>query len=78
MLAAAPEGWGRGSPCGESIARLATYLRYVHATSYQRLRALLLDVFVTDREVPFAKHVLKHMFRVMCRSAICALGGPSD
>ena len=45
MLAAAPEGWGRGSPSGESIARLATYLRYVHAISYQRLRALLLDVF---------------------------------
>ena len=43
--AAAPAGLGRGSPFGESIAQLATYLRYVHAISYQRLRALFRDVF---------------------------------
>ena len=45
VLAAAPQGWGRGSPCGESMAQMATYLRYVHAISYQRLRALFHDVF---------------------------------
>ena len=27
VLAAVPAGLGRGSPCGESIAQLATYLR---------------------------------------------------
>ena len=40
-----PAGWGRGSPFGESIAQLATYLCYVHAISYQRLCALFRDVF---------------------------------
>ena len=44
-LAAAPAGWGRGSPCGESIAQMATYQRYVHSISYQRLCALFRDVF---------------------------------
>ena len=44
-LAATPEGLGRGSPCGESIVRMATYLRYAHAISYQWLRALFRDVF---------------------------------
>ena len=45
VLAAAPAGLGRGSPFGESIAQLATYLRYAHAISYQRLCALFRDVF---------------------------------
>ena len=44
-LAAAPAGLGCGSPFGESIAQLATYLRYAHAISYQRLCALFRDVF---------------------------------
>ena len=58
-LAAAPAGWGRGSPFGESIAQLATYLRYVHAISYQRLRVLLLDVFGLE----ISEGALENLFR---------------
>ena len=58
-LAAAPQGWGRGSPCGESIAQMATYLRYAHAISYQRLRALFRDVFGLE----ISEGALANLFR---------------
>ena len=59
VLAAAPAGLGRGSPCGESIAQLATCLRYVHAISYQRLRALFRHVFGLE----ISEGALANLFR---------------
>lgn len=40
-----PVGLEPGTPFGRSIATLATYLRYSHAISYQRLSALFGEVF---------------------------------
>ena len=34
-----------GTPFGPSVQRLATYLRYTHAISYECLSALLAPVF---------------------------------
>ena len=59
VLAAAPAGLGHGSPFGESIAQLATYLRYVHAISYQRLCALFRDVFGLE----ISEGALANLFR---------------
>ena len=59
VLAAAPAALGRGSPFGESIAQLATYLHYVHAISYQRLCALFRDVFGLE----ISEGALANLFR---------------
>ena len=37
-----------GTPFGGSVQRLATYLRYTHAISYERLSALFAQVFGLD------------------------------
>ncbi|MGH8064547.1 MAG: IS66 family transposase [Candidatus Entotheonellia bacterium] len=44
-VAPVPAGMERGSPFGASVQSLATYLRYTHAISYERLSALLDQVF---------------------------------
>jgi transposase len=44
-VAPVPAGMEPGSPFGASVRRLATYLRYTHAISYERLSALLAQVF---------------------------------
>ena len=59
VLAAAPAGLGRGSPFGESIAQMATYLRYAHAISYQRLCALFRDAFGLE----ISEGALANLFR---------------
>ena len=38
-------GWNRGTPFGASVQSLATYLRYTHAISDERLSALWSQVF---------------------------------
>ncbi|MBG1264307.1 transposase [Nostoc commune] len=43
-----PLGIEPGSPFGSSIQSLATYLRYIHAISYERLSQLFLQVFGLD------------------------------
>ena len=40
-----PVGMEQGSPFGDTIISLITYLRYTHAISYRRLSQLLLQVF---------------------------------
>ena len=59
VLATAPKGLERGSPFGETIALLATYLRYMHAISYQRLQALFRDVFGLE----ISQGALANLFR---------------
>ncbi len=44
-VAAVPAHLAPGSPFGQSIESLATYLRYGHAISYERLHQLLNEVF---------------------------------
>ncbi|BAY80252.1 transposase IS66 (plasmid) [Nostoc linckia NIES-25] len=44
-VAPVPLGMEPGSPFGSSIQSLATYLRYTHAISYERLSQLFLQVF---------------------------------
>src|SRR6266511_2880265 len=44
-VAPVPAGMEPGSPFGASVQRLATYLRYTHAISYERLSALFAQVF---------------------------------
>lgn len=44
-VAPVPAGMEPGSPFGASVQRLATYLRYTHAISDERLSALLVQVF---------------------------------
>ena len=44
-VAPVPVGMEPGSPFGASVQRLATYLRYTHAISDERLSALLAQVF---------------------------------
>ena len=43
-----PAGMEPGTPFGASVQSLATYLRYTHAISYERLSALLAQVFGLD------------------------------
>ena len=43
-----PAGMEPGTPVGASVQSLATYLRYTHAISYERLSALLAQVFGLD------------------------------
>jgi len=47
-VAPVPAGMEPGTPFGASVQRLATYLRYTHAISYERLSALLSQVFGLD------------------------------
>jgi transposase len=44
-VAPVPAGMEPGTPFGASVQSLATYLRYTHAISYERLSALLSQVF---------------------------------
>jgi transposase len=44
-VAPVPAGMEPGTPFGASVQSLATYLRYMHAISYERLAALLAHVF---------------------------------
>jgi transposase len=44
-VAPVPAGMEPGTPFGASVQSLATYLRYTHAISYERLAALLAQVF---------------------------------
>jgi transposase len=43
-----PAGMEPGTPFGASVQSLATYLRYTHAISYERLSALFAQVFGLD------------------------------
>ena len=45
LVAPVPKHLAPGSPFGQSIESLATYLRYGHAISYERLHQLLGEVF---------------------------------
>jgi transposase len=47
-MAPVPAGMEPGSPFGASVQSLATYLRYTQAISYERLSALLAQVFGLD------------------------------
>jgi transposase len=47
-VAPVPAGMEPGPPFGASVQSLATYLRYTHAISYERLAALLSQVFGLD------------------------------
>jgi transposase len=47
-VAPVPTGMEPGTPFGASVQSLATYLRYTHAISYERLSALLAQVFGLD------------------------------
>jgi transposase len=44
-IAPVPVGMEAGSPFGQSIESIATYWRYTHAISYQRLSQMFADVF---------------------------------
>jgi transposase len=58
-VAAVPVGLEPGTPFGASIEGLATYLRYTHAISYERLSALFAQVY----GVPISEGALAHLFR---------------
>lgn len=45
QIAPVPVGLSGGSPFGQTIESLVTYLRYGHAISYERLQQLLTEVF---------------------------------
>jgi transposase len=47
-VAPVPAGLEPGTPFGASVQSLATYLRYTHAISYERLSALFAQVFGLD------------------------------
>jgi len=44
-VSAVPVGMEQGSPFGRSIESLATYLRYSHAISYERMSQIMTEVF---------------------------------
>lgn len=58
-VAPVPVGMEPGSPFGASIEGLATYRRYTHAISYERLSALLAQV----HGVPISEGALANLFR---------------
>src|SRR5262245_39478878 len=65
-VAPVPVGLEPGTPFGASIEALATYLRYTHAISYERLSALLAQVY----GVPISEGALANLFqRVKTRLA---------
>jgi transposase len=58
-VAPVPVGMEPGTPFGASIEGLATYLRYTHAISYERLSALFTQVY----GVPISEGALANLFR---------------
>jgi transposase len=58
-VAPVPLGMEPGTPFGASIEALATYLRYTHAISYERLSALLAQVY----GVPISEGGLANLFQ---------------
>jgi transposase len=58
-VAPVPVGLEPGTPFGASIEGLATYLRYTHAISYERLSALFAQVY----GVPISEGALANLFR---------------
>jgi transposase len=58
-VAPVPVGMEPGTPFGASIQSLATYLRYTHAISYERLAALFTQVC----GVPISEGALANLFR---------------
>jgi transposase len=54
-----PVGMEHGTPFGASIQSLATYLRYTHAISYERLAALLAQAF----QLPISEGGLANLFQ---------------
>lgn len=58
-VAPVPVGMEPGTPFGASIEGLATYLRYTHASSYERLSALFAQV----SGVPISEGALANLFR---------------
>ena len=43
-----PRGYERGSPFGKSVETLATYYRYTHVLSYERLSQLFGEVYTIE------------------------------
>ena len=60
-VAPVPAGMEPGTPFGASVQSLATYLRYTHAISYERLSALLAQVFGLD----ISEGGLAHLFQMV-------------
>ncbi len=60
-VAPVPAGMEPGTPCGASVQSLATYLRYTHAISYERLSALLSQVFGLDISEGGLAHVFQRV-----------------
>jgi len=58
-VAPVPVGLEPGTPFGASIQSLATYLRYTHAISYERLAALFTQVY----GVPISEGALANLFQ---------------
>lgn len=58
-VAPVPVGMEPGTPFGASIQRLATYLRYTHAISYERLAALFTQVC----GMPISEGALANLFQ---------------
>jgi len=58
-VAPVPVGLEPGSPYGESVETLATYLRYSHAISYERLSGLLGQIF----GLPISEGALANLFQ---------------
>jgi transposase len=58
-VAPVPVGMESGTPFGASIQSLATYLRYTHAISYERLAALFTQVY----GVPISEGALANLFQ---------------
>lgn len=54
-----PVGLEPGSPFGNSVAALATVLRYTHAISYSRLSPLFADLF----NLPISEGALSNLFK---------------
>ena len=60
-VAPVPVGMEPGTPFGASIQSLATYLRYTHAISYERLSALFAQVY----GVAISEGALANLFQVV-------------
>lgn len=58
-----PTGMEAGTPFGPSVQALATYLRYSHAISYERLSALFGEVF----DLSLSEGALSNMFQSIHR-----------
>ena len=73
-VAPVPVGMEPGTPFGASIEGLATYLRYTHAISYERLSALFAQVY----GVPISEGALANLFRRVKSPAGRPGGGDPD